>query len=259
MHQLVRHYARGIRSAADPQAGLELLSEAAVEFGFSGASCSLWPLACGSADEPPPPGVLLSATHTGEVQARWHADYLRARRFRADPCYGPCRAFTGPIVWSLDGAPEIVRGHPASATQLRGMEALYRRTGLRGGIAVPLRAPGSWFGYFSYASTEGLDWLLARQEEVGDHLLSLTYRYYEIMADRLTALAARQNGLSQQELECLAMLAIGKTVREISQICGLPYSTVRLRLRSVESKLNARGRAQAIAKAATLGLLNRLG
>lgn len=259
MHQLVRRYARSIHSAADPQAGLEVLSSAAIEFGFAGVSCSLWPLACGSAAEPPAPGVLLSGSHTGQLQAAWHADYLRTGRFKADPCYGPCRAFTGPIVWSLDGAPEIIRGHPASALQLRGMETMYRQTGLRGGIAVPLRAPGSWFGYFSYASTGSLDWLLARQEEVGDHLLSLTYRYYETMADRLTALAARQNGLSRQELECLTLLAIGRTVREIARVCGLPYSTVRLRLHSVEAKLKVRGRAQAIARAGSLGLFNRLG
>jgi DNA-binding CsgD family transcriptional regulator len=100
--------------------------------------------------------------------------------------------------------------------------------------------------------------LVEHREALEDPLLTMSYRYYDAMADRLGALIARENGLSAQELECLGLLALGKTVEEIARICDLRYSTVRSRLRKAERKLAARNRFHAIATAAALGLLDRI-
>lgn len=256
VYPLVQRFDASIYSTPDPQAGIELLSVAAGELGFAGACCCLWPLAHLAADEAPPPCVLLFGPREDPQQSAWLVDYRRNALHKADPCFAMSRTATAPFIWHLDGAPATDSSRAATLSQRRGLEMLARTTGLRGGIAVPLRAPGSWFGYCSFASTADLEWLLARREALDDLLLSMSYRLYDAMADRLGALIARESGLDRQELECLGLVAVGKTVEEIAQICGLPYSTVRSRLRSAERKLDARNRAHAIATAAALGLLD---
>ena len=255
---VVERFSREIYAATDPQAGIELLSAAAVQLGLAGACCCLWPRASVAADSPPPPCVLLYAPQHDAKFRSWFAEYIRSDMQRSDPCLEVCRASTAPFVWSLANSPQIVRGRAATATQVDAVDALYRNTGVGSGIAVPLQGPGSWFGYCSFASRSHAGWVLEQREALEDPLLAMSYRFYDAMADRLSALIARASGLSEQELECLGLLAVGKTVAEVAQICGLPYSTVRSRLRGAERKLAARNRSHAIATAAALGLLDRI-
>jgi DNA-binding CsgD family transcriptional regulator len=258
MRDVVRRYSRSIYAAPDPQAAIDLLSAAAIELGFDGASFALWPTSRRPVDEPTPPAVLLSGSHVGRVDRSWLADYVRTGMYKADVCYPLCRTAVLPIVWSRESRPEIVPGRTANGTQLHGMEELVRRTGLRGGISVPLQAPGGWFGYCTFSSRQHLAFLLDRRDTLEDHLLGMAYRFYDAVGDRLAAFSARESGLSACERECIALLGIGKTVREIAEICELPYSTVRFHLDRARHKLGARNRAQAVATAAALGLIDRL-
>lgn len=62
--------------------------------------------------------------------------------------------------------------------------------------------------------------------------------------------------LSQREAECLTWTARGKTSWEISVILGLSESTATFHLRNAGVKLKACNRANAVAKAIYLGLIN---
>jgi DNA-binding CsgD family transcriptional regulator len=255
---IVDRYMEEIYTARDPAAGIERLSAAVIELGFAAACCCLWPRTCLTVEAPPPPCLLLYGPQHDATYRSWFSEYRQGAMQVADPCFAICRSSTAPFVWNRDDSAQIVRGHSASAAERRGVDLLYERTGITSGIAIPLQLPGSWFGYCSFASTSPPDWILEHRELLEDPLLAMSYRFYDAVADRLGLLIAQQNGLSQQELDCLGLLAVGKTVEEIAQICNLPYSTVRSRLRKAEHKLSARNRSQAIATAAALGVLERI-
>lgn len=59
--------------------------------------------------------------------------------------------------------------------------------------------------------------------------------------------------LSAQEIDCLTWAFYGKTDREIAEITGRSYATVRFHVSNCATKLNTVNRAQTLAKAAVLG------
>jgi DNA-binding CsgD family transcriptional regulator len=241
-------------------AAVELMSETAVELGFAGAACVFWPHPKESEGEWPPPAVRLAGSSLGAGSEIWNANYIDREMFKSDIVYRTCLRTAVPVVWSYDYRPQIVLGQDQSATlrELRGMDYMVELTGVRGGISVPIRGPGSFFGYVVFSSTERLGELQRRYEDCYDRLLGVAYRFYDATADRLPVYGAHGRQLTARELECLALLAIGKTLEETAEILGLAYSTVRFHLQNAESKLGTRNRAHAIAKAAFLGLLGRI-
>jgi DNA-binding CsgD family transcriptional regulator len=251
---VVERFTSEISAVTDPQAGMERLSTAAIELGFAGACGCFWPRMDLTAAKLPRPRVLLYGPANDPGLRRWFAEYVECALYELDPCYAVCHSMAVPFTWSSE-EPHRVGGRCVSPEQRRALDALNRSTGIRSGIAVPLQTPGSWCGYCSYASKSPLEWILGNREALEDPLLAMSYRCYDATVGWLGALVARENGLSAQELECLGLLAAGKTVEEIAGICGMPYSTVRSRLRKAERKLAARNRSHAIATAAALGLL----
>lgn len=61
--------------------------------------------------------------------------------------------------------------------------------------------------------------------------------------------------LSERERDCLAFVADGKSDWDISVILGLAQTTVHAHVENAKRKLNARTRAQAVAKLAAAGLI----
>ena len=64
--------------------------------------------------------------------------------------------------------------------------------------------------------------------------------------------------LTDREIDCLSLTAIGKTLEEAAIILTLSSSTVRFHLRNACRKLGAANRMQAVSKAAYLGLLGSI-
>jgi two-component system, NarL family, nitrate/nitrite response regulator NarL len=64
------------------------------------------------------------------------------------------------------------------------------------------------------------------------------------------------SGLSSREMEVLACLALGKTTAQISSELFISNNTVKTHVRHILEKLEAANRAEAVSKAAQLGLIN---
>lgn len=259
LREVVQRYKRDIYAASDLDAAMELLSQTAAELGFLGACSIFWPHCKDSACELTPPAVRLAGPNLGVGAKKWNASYVKREMFKSDFVYRACIATAMPVVWSYDSRPEIVIGNgEATMRELMGIEQMVSVTGFRGGISVPVRGPAGFFGYVAFTSAEYLEGLLARHEDFGDHLMGMAYRFYDAMADRFAAYEAQGKRLTPRELECLSLLAVGKTLDEVAEILGLSYSTVRFHLHNAERKLGTARRAHAIAKAAFLGLLGPL-
>lgn len=68
--------------------------------------------------------------------------------------------------------------------------------------------------------------------------------------------ASSFDGLTNRETEVLMLIRSGHSNREISELLGISYATVRVHLRAVESKLGAHNKLEALARARELGLLD---
>lgn len=258
--QALKSYAQAVYAAPSVHAAVDLMSDMATGLGFVGAACVFWPRRTERDTDLPPPAVRLAGSRLGAKWASWNGNYLGRGMFRADFVYRACLRTAVPVLWSYDNRPEIVlgQGQPATLREVWGAESMVKLTGLRGGISVPVRGPGSIFGYVVFMSTHRLEALRACYEDYYDWLLGIAYRFYDASADKLPIHQAQEHHLSARELECLALVAVGKTLDEAAEILGLSYSTVRFHLRNAESKLGTQNRAQAIARATFLGLLGPL-
>ena len=61
--------------------------------------------------------------------------------------------------------------------------------------------------------------------------------------------------LSERELEVLALLAAGKSDRQIARELFVAFSTVKIHIKNIYGKLDVRNRTQAVSRAGELGLL----
>ena len=147
-------------------------------------------------------------------------------------------------------------GEAASMHEILGLEKLVTLTGIRGGVSMPVRGPGGLFGYVVYTSHSDLEGLLCAYADAGDALFVMAYHFYEAIAERLSSAAASEHGLTAREIECLSLVAVGKTLEEVAEIIGRSYSTVRFHLHNAEQKLGTGNRSHTIAKAASMGLFD---
>jgi DNA-binding CsgD family transcriptional regulator len=255
--EVLRSCRKGVYAAPTLRAALDLVSETAEQLGFLGASCVFWPRAKQSTEELPPPAVRLSGSNLGAGADAWNSGYIKNELFRCDFVFRACQNTAIPFVWSYDYLPSIVFGVEQKSTvgEALGIERLVKTTGFRGGISVPIRAPGGFFGYISFVSDGKFDYLKTKCEDSGDWLLGLAYHFYDAIADKLVLQEARDRNLTPRQLQCLKLIAIGKTLDETAEILGLSYSTVRFHLKAAEMNLGTMSRANAIRKAAALGVL----
>ena len=255
--QFLRSYEKAVNEAPSLSAAIDVVSHTAEHLGFRGASGVFWPRAKQSGEEVPPPPIRLSGSNLGTASEAWNANYIKSEMFRSDFVYRACQVMAIPFVWSYDNLPAIVLGVDQSTTmgEALGIERLLKTTGFRGGISVPIRAPGGFFGYVCFVSTSHLEQLITLHEDCSDHLLGIAYRFYHAIADKLIIHEAGNRHLTQRQLQCLKLIAIGKTLDETAEILGLSYSTVRYHLKSAETSLGTMNRANTIRKAASLGVL----
>ncbi len=163
---------------------------------------------------------------------------------------------------SLDcfGLRELMDG-PGSAlttTQQRWCKSLLR-TGVEALIAMPVQVPPCEYWNLSLLSAttrEGGDSL------TGDELAGLMYFAHGLVQFCTRQLHWRESGrqdrqvnLRPRERDCLYWAVLGKSAAETAEILDLKTETVRKYLKTALARLNARTKAQAVAKALQWGLL----
>jgi len=185
--------------------------------------------------------VLLNVGYPSE----WLALY-RARRYdRVDPVLRRHFAFYTPQVWSQTY--ETI----TTAAERRFIEAS-GEFGLKDGMTLGIACDGQSYG--SVLSFVGDD--LAR---IPRHRIILEFLApaFHGMLSRLAAKNPRSAmPLTTREQEVLRWASAGKTTWEMARIIGISERTVVFHVRNAMRKLEARNRAQAIAKAAALGFFD---
>ncbi len=124
------------------------------------------------------------------------------------------------------------------------------------GYSVPTIDVGPYRGLLSInANTnEGIDWA-TEVAKIGSLWIATALKVHKMAREEIDPNNEYVHGLSKREMECLRLIADGKTHGEIANILGISEHTVRGYFRSLRLKLNCTTLAQAVGKAKELKLL----
>lgn len=163
---------------------------------------------------------------------------LRARRFIADdPVHLASGRTNAGFAWEeLGGLIALTRRHRAILSESA-------RFGIGPGYTVPANVPGEPGGSCSFAVRNGRELPRLRllcAEQIGAHAFRAARRIHNY-----PALAAHPH-LSRRQLECLQLLAAGKTDWEIARILGLGVETARQYVKSARAAYDVVSRTQLV-------------
>jgi DNA-binding CsgD family transcriptional regulator len=183
---------------------------------------------------------------------QWMQAYQSARYFEIDPVVEHCffRNTARPLIWDGD-----LFNTPDRQTFWEEAQGC----GVASGLSVPIRGAKGEVALFSVANPErGREALIHQVHAAGTMYVLSGYLHEAIRqlvyTPELIQVAPPQ--LTSREIECLAWWVNGKTAWEIAQILNLSESTARFHLNNLKTKLGARNKSQAIARAVKLHLVH---
>jgi LuxR family quorum-sensing system transcriptional regulator CciR len=221
--------------ALDSMRGLQLLVESlAKELGFR-----YYALAHHVAVLPTPAGVVRLHNYPDA----WVETVVRRKYFTIDPVHIVAQRSATGFHWS-----EFSRFITLTESQTA-MQAEARRAGLANGFTVPVNVPGEYTGSISYAVEDGADFPHASLP-VANFLGPIAFE----AARRISGGPSRQRGqpevhLTTRQLDCLVLVAHGKSDVDIAAILGVSPATVRFHVDSAREKLQVATRTQLVVRA----------
>ena len=180
----------------------------------------------------------------------WLEHYKKSGFASVDPGIAHCARSSDPLLTGLDFAPP--NAHPRQIAFHEESRAL----DIRNGVMIPLRLEQEdRFGAFACQTRFGRAELEHWFTVTGSSLeLAVFYADAKFLSLRRKA-DAKEVNLSRRECECLLWLSKGLRNERIAERMGISNSTVEMHLTHARSKLGARTREQALAKAIALRLI----
>jgi DNA-binding CsgD family transcriptional regulator len=236
---------------------LSELSARVREGGFSGATYAFWKFDdIGHDGVRAAPSLGLDDGGGTSNWMRWSSEYVRKVE-ALEPVYDACRRTVMPICWGVDS-----NDRPYDDEQVRFPEPAmlhfadcFENTGIRNGIAVPMRGPNGCFGYVSAMTHGPITSAMWKYMSAQHRILGMSYDFFRATSHYLDPGIVEPPKLSMRERECLTLAANGMTLDGIGDELGIARSTVRYHLENSIMKLGVEKRAQAISRAMTLKLL----
>jgi LuxR family quorum sensing-dependent transcriptional regulator len=171
----------------------------------------------------------------------WEDAYVRARLDRGSPLIRGAQTRAESFVWS-----DIF---PSRESEWTGWKIL-GDFNFENGIGVPCHGPGGYCAVISMGF-ERID--LSPRERRAIDLACVAL--HDQMKELSPAPADVYQTLTERERDALAFVAEGKSDWEISVILGIAQATAHSHVENAKRKLGAKTRAQAVARAARLGLI----
>ena len=190
----------------------------------------------GAEDVQQPRRHLTTALRDGQIEDEWLA---------RDPCAARVRSAFVPFAWSTG----IIEGMTAAQRSWLEQE---RERGVAAGVAIPVHDSIEGPAYLSlFGSSES-----AVADLIEEHAPELAFvaAQFHVLAKTLIPIADWMPRLSNREIECLRLAALGKTVSESGETLGLSGRTVEFHLRNASEKLGAATKIRAVVLAFGSGL-----
>jgi LuxR family transcriptional regulator len=181
---------------------------------------------------------------------RWKPGW--SRYCREDPYLWSCYGRNLPLDWN-----EVKGADWLSETQRQAI-AYIDGLGFLDGVTVPIHLAGGSFAFVSAVSRPSHGPWRVRQESVEQKLFVLAHTFHAAVARHFDLRGPeRPATLSPRECEMLHHAAVGRSAAETARLVHRSIETVRRQRKSAMSKLGARTIAQAVARALSLGLIDR--
>jgi LuxR family quorum-sensing system transcriptional regulator CciR len=229
----IQEFIRLSREAGDLDDLQRLVESIALEFGFT------YFLLSHHVNLISPQFVQLS-----NYPADWSNNMRRKTQFAADPVMRACQKTETPFLWS-----ELDRLIEVSPVQRRILEGA-ARAGFGPGFTVPIHIPGECTGSGSFAVQSGRD----LRASVIPYVQYITCFGFEsarklcLKAAHLDLNIARAPGLTQRQLDCIVLMAQGKSDWSVGKILGISQRTVQEHLDSARRKYGVGSRHQLLVR-----------
>jgi DNA-binding CsgD family transcriptional regulator len=190
-------------------------------------------------------GELLNTKVFGGAVGEWNR--LAQRQY--SPMADLCRYQTEPFWGTLAGGSKS--RHPTPYADAVDFDWVWAHSDVRSFLVIPVHMQLGQVGLVGFLSdSEDVEF-----EDCVDHLSWLSHIFLSsyVRTTMPTKRARLYEKLSTREIDYLSWAFDGKTDRDIAEITGQSYATVRFYISSAAVKLGTVNRAQTLAKAATLG------
>jgi LuxR family quorum sensing-dependent transcriptional regulator len=225
-----------IRTLTTPQACSQAFMAAIADFGFD-------TFACGELDIN---NFERNVFYIIAWPERWARFYRDSGLMQRDPIVNELATRRAPFTWS------DLRADRKFARVGREALALAAQFGWNEGLVVPLPQGGDRFGLVSMAGSDPVT------SAVRDHLALLSV----CLHTHVRTLVAREGfavppaGLTPRELDCIRLIACGQSDRAIAASLGIAPSTAHEFVEKAKHKLKARSRAELLAVAISLAIID---
>ena len=228
MRRLIDRFADAAAACAALPQLRDLLRDGARELGFR-----FFALVDHASLTSPAPGLVRLDNYPED----WVAELLASGLGADDPVHAASRRTNTGFSWCRIGA--LIRLEQRHERAF----ARSRRFGLGPGFTVPANVPGEPAASCSFAVAAGAELPVERlhcAELVGAHALCAARRLRSI------APPPPRPRLSRREIQCLRLLALGKTDWEIARILGLSIETAHQYVKSARAAYDAVSRTQLV-------------
>ena len=246
MEQRIEQLRNAIAASADTDAALLLLREVGELLGFSETG-----VVYDVAGNRPLLDAGRQADLLGwpkEIVDRWSANgYCRQH-----PAYMRCRFSKMPF--AVDNA-AIWDDAPAPSRAQAQMRCDISELGLRTMLTVPVHLPLGHTAAINWIAREAVP-TQAIIERYGHQLLAIGHSFMAARTPDYEAVFGDLAHLTDRQIDCLALLASGRTVQETGMLLAISEHTVRDHLRAICERLDAVSTTHAVALAAQLGIID---
>jgi LuxR family quorum-sensing system transcriptional regulator CciR len=190
---------------------------------------------------PPPSFIFLQ-----NYPSHWVQTYAQAGLHRHDPSQRLAGVRPASFAWA-----ELGHVTPLSRSEMRVLEAA-RQAGLGEGFTVPLHAPGERAASCSFACERG-EPLPHEALPAAEFVAHAAFAaLFDLLHPGRTAAAMR---FTPRQIDCVSLLAQGKSDWEIGAILGLSENTVTTYLQSARKRIGVARRTQLAVAAVSYGLV----
>ncbi len=239
----VQTFVRAVRDAPDLGSVDALMGDAAREFGFDHYGLT----------HVERTGHRAAPIYLSNFPAEWLDTIANSQLYVHDPVLVASERSAAAFAW--EDVPSILR--KLTAKQKNYMEEA-KRNGLSEGFTVPLHIPGEASGVCSFATSRNRP-LPRATLPAAQYVSCFAFESVRslVLAQPASAPTAEDlPRLTQRQLDCLVLVARGKTDWVAGQLLGLSHETVRMHIDNAKERFGVTSRAQLMIRALFYGQLS---
>jgi LuxR family transcriptional regulator, quorum-sensing system regulator CciR len=188
-----------------------------------------------------PDPLSFHASYVSNYPSSWIEQVIAQQYWADDPIALACQRAVASFAWS-----ELNELLPLSHRHLEILSNA-RKAGLVAGFTIPANAPGELSGSVSFAVKHGRS--LPHESLPSTHYVgAFAYEAARRIARKLSARAAPLAQLTGRQLDCVVLVARGKSDWEAAQILGISQATVHQHVQAAMRKFEVSTRTQLVVR-----------